>query len=36
MVASGEMIGVGVLAVIGVALIALAPKRLDVGRPQVD
>jgi hypothetical protein len=27
MVASGEMIGVAVLAVIGVALIALAPKR---------
>jgi len=35
MVASGEMIGVAVLAVIGVALIVLAPKSLDVGRPQV-
>ncbi len=32
MVAMGEMIGVAVLAVIGVALIVLAPKRLDVGQ----
>jgi hypothetical protein len=32
MVAWVEMIGVAVLAVIGVALIVLAPKRLDVGR----
>ena len=32
MVAMGEMIGVAVLAVIGIVLIVLAPKRLDVGQ----